>query len=538
MEGKSAGRGFLILSIAGILGKLLSAIYVPLLTAILTQNGYGIYGAGYDIFIFLIAITTFGIQPAVTKVVTELRALGNYKDGLRAMKLSMRYIAIISIIISTLFMALSYPIAKLIKAESSALTFMFLAPALIFAAILAVFRGYMQGIEDMESLAVSQVIEQLVNVILSLVFASLLLGITGDLRWGSAGGTVGTSLGAIVALVYIIYIYYKKDYYGEAEIKHDLRKKKISSKRILKKVMIYAIPITLVAAVQNFAGVIDTATLGISLDMAGFSEKTIYDLRATLSYYKTLIYVPLAIVTALGTSIFPKIIQAFVHKNKKELKYQTSYSFRIMYIIVMPATFGLAILSKEIYKFLLNDSKGYSLLMYGSTLLIFMSITTIQNVILQGINKTYLIIYSVGLGLLAKILLNLLLVSIPSINIMGAVIATFVSYIIPTIINHKKIKEYFKLNIPIIKQAIVPGICSIIMAAVILLIKPFVVNIFMSLGEGRIIALIISIILMIVGGIVYLYTMILFGGIRKKDLDLISPRLFRYLPRLLRKELI
>ena len=227
MEGKSAGRGFLILSIAGILGKLLSAIYVPLLTAILGKEGYGIYGAGYDIFIFLIAITTFGIQPAVTKVVTELRALGNYKDGLRAMKLSMRYIGIISVIISALFMALSYPISKLIVAENSALTFMFLAPALIFAAILSVFRGYMQGIEDMEGLAISQVIEQIVNVVLSLVFAALLLGVTGDLRWGSAGGTVGTSLGAIVALVYIIYIYYKKDYYGEAEIKHDLRKKKI-----------------------------------------------------------------------------------------------------------------------------------------------------------------------------------------------------------------------------------------------------------------------------------------------------------------------
>ena len=538
MEDKSAGRGFLILSIAGILGKLLSAIYVPLLTAILTKNGYGIYGAGYDIFIFLIAITTFGIQPAVTKVVTELRALGNYKDGLRAMKLSMRYIGIISVIISALFMVLSYPIAKLIKAESSALTFMFLAPALIFAAVLAVFRGYMQGIEDMETLAISQVIEQLVNVVLSLIFAALLLGITGDLKWGSAGGTVGTSLGAIVALIYIIYIYYKKDYYGEAEEKHDTNRKKISSKRILKRVMVYAIPITMVAAVQNLAGLIDTATLGISLDMAGFSEKIIYDLRAILSYYKTLIYVPLAIVTALGTSIFPKVIQAFVHKNKKELKYQTSYAFRIMYIIVIPATFGLAILSKEVYKFLFGDSEGYLLLMYGSALLIFMSITTIQNVILQGINKTYLIIYSVGFGLLAKIILNLLLVSIPSINIMGAVVATFVSYIIPTVINHKKIKEYFKLNIPIIKQAIVPGVCSLIMTAVILLIKPFIVNIFMNLGDGRVVALIITLILMSVGGIVYLYTMILFGGIRKVDLDLISPRLFRFLPRRLRKELI
>ena len=88
----------------------------------------------------------------------------------------------------------------------------------------------------------------------------------------------------------------------------------------------------------------------------------------------------------------------------------------MMYIIVMPATFGLAILSKEIYKFLFGLDSGYYLLMYGSSLLIFMSITTIQNVILQGINKLYLIIVSASLGLVAKIIINVLLVSIPSVT--------------------------------------------------------------------------------------------------------------------------
>lgn len=76
MEQKSAGRGFLILSIAGIAGKLLSAIYVPLLTRVLGETGYGIYVAGYDIFVFLIAVTSLGAQLPVTKVVIRARAIG------------------------------------------------------------------------------------------------------------------------------------------------------------------------------------------------------------------------------------------------------------------------------------------------------------------------------------------------------------------------------------------------------------------------------------------------------------------------------
>lgn len=538
MEQKSAGRGFLILSIAGIAGKLLSAIYVPLLTAVLGGAGYGIYVAGYDIFVFLIAVTSLGAQPAVTKVVTELRAVGNHKDALRAMKIAIKYLAVISIVIASIFMVLAFPISKLIYRERSALTFVFLGPAIIFAAILAGFRGYMQGIEEMESLAISQIIEQIINVVLSLIFAALLISITDSLEWGSAGGTIGTSLGAVVAIMYIVYIYNKNDFREEAEINHDPSRKRVSDKKIVKKLFKYAIPITLVAAVQNFAGVIDSITLARSLTSAGFAETKIDSLTSVLSYYKTLIYVPLAIVTALGTSIFPKIIQAFVCKNKKELKQQTSYSFRMMYIIVMPATFGLAILSKEIYTFLFPSNEGYKLLMYGSALLIFMSITTIQNVILQGINKLYLIIVSASIGLFAKIIINIVLVSIPSVNIMGAVVATFVSFIIPTVINHRKIKEFFKVNIPIVKQAIVPTICSILMAIGILMAKFPIIKVSDALGGGRIISAIITLILIAIGGTIYLYTMIYFGGIRRKDLDLISPKLFKFLPRSLRKQLI
>jgi stage V sporulation protein B len=538
MEQKSAGRGFLILSIAGIAGKLLSAIYVPLLTAVLGETGYGIYVTGYDIFVFLIAVTSLGAQPAVTKVVTELRAMGNYKDALRAMKLAIKYLGMISIVIAVIFMAIAFPLSKIINAEQSALTFVFLGPAIIFAAILAGYRGYMQAVEEMEALAISQIIEQLINVVLSLVFAGILITITSDDAWGSAGGTVGTSLGAIVAIIYIIYIYEKRNYKEEAEKNHDLNRRRVSDKKIVKKLFMYAIPITLVAGVQNFAGVIDTMTLGKSLSSAGFNDIQVNDLRAVLSYYKTLIYVPLAIVTALGTSIFPKVIQAFVHKNKKDLKQQTSYAFRIMYIIVMPAVLGLAILSKEIYKFLFPSWDGYYLLMYGSTLLIFMSITTIQNVILQGINKLYLIILSASAGLVAKILINILLVPIPKINIMGAVVATFVSFIIPTIINHRKIESFFKVRIPIIKQAIVPTICSILMAIVIFLVKFPVIKVADMIGGGRVVIAIATLILIGIGGIVYLYTMVYFGGIRKKDLDLISPKLFRFLPRRIRKELI
>ncbi|GAB6169450.1 polysaccharide biosynthesis protein [Clostridium carnis] len=537
MEEKSTGRGFLILSIAGIVGKLLSALYVPLLKGVLGETGYGIYTGGYDIFIFLIAITSLGAQPAVTKVVTELRAIGSHKDALRALKIARRYLVIGGTIVSAIFMALAYPFAIIIGKEEAALTFIFLAPAIVFAAMLAAYRGYMQGIEDMESLAISQVIEQLVNVVLSIAFAAILVKISNE--WGSAGGTVGTSLGAIVAIIYIIYIFEKRDYKEEAEKLHTENKRVVSDKRIVRKLFMYAIPITTVAAVQNFSGVVDSITLSNSLLSAGFNKEEMYNLSAALSYYKTLVYVPLAIITALGTSIFPKIIQAFVHKDRKQLKRETSYAFRLTYIIAIPAMFGLAILSKEIYWFLFgNNTEVYKLLAFGSILLIFMSITTIQSVILQGINKFYLIIGTALLGIAFKIAFNIVLVPIESINIYGAMIGTIVSYLIPAIINHIKIEKFFRVKIPIIKQSIVPLICSTLMSIIIVILKVPTTRVVEIVGSGRILTGVATLVLVAIGGVIYLYTMVYFGGIRKKDLDMISPRLYRVMPRSLRKQLL
>ena len=110
MEEKSVGRSFLILSLAGILVKILSAAYVPLLNAIIGQDGIGIYNASYSYFVFILAITSLGAQPAVAKVVSELRAQGHHEDALRAMKIARNYLAIIGAIITILLTSIIVPV--------------------------------------------------------------------------------------------------------------------------------------------------------------------------------------------------------------------------------------------------------------------------------------------------------------------------------------------------------------------------------------------------------------------------------------------
>lgn len=534
MEEKSVGRSFLILSIAGILVKIMSAAYNPLLRGIIGTQGIGIYNASYSYFVFILAITSLGAQPAVAKVVSELRALGHEEDALRAMKLARKYLSIIGAIITIIFMFLIGPIASATQWNKVALSLMFLAPTVFFSCILATYRGYLQGIEEMKTLAISQVIEQLVNVVLSLIFAFLFIKIS--VEWGSAGGTVGTTIGAIVALIFILVIYDRNKYAEKAEEENKVEKH-ISDKKILKKLINYGVPIILVAALQNSGGMIDTINVKARLLVAGFSDDRATELFGILGCYNTLLYVPLSIVTALSAAIFPKIIQAFTTKRKKELKSHISYSFRLTYLVTIPAAVGLSMLSKEVYIMLYNSIEGYQLLMYGSIVLIFMSISAIQNTILQGINKLYLVLSTAFLSIIIKFIINYLLVGIKGVNILGAVVASLFAFLVPVIINQKRLRRIFKMRIPIIRLAIIPFMSSCIMAISIYLCRIPINRIMNIIEGGRIATSLVALILIAIGGCVYFITMIFLGGIKKKDLDMISPRLFTLLPRFLRKNM-
>lgn len=534
MEEKSMGRSFLILSISGILVKLLSALYMPFLVAIIGMKGYGIYSSSYNIFIFIFALTSLGAQPAITKVVREFSVVGNHNDALRTMKIARKYLGIAGIIITVIFFILSDFIVNITNINpNTVLSLKFLTPTIALTTILAAYRGYIQGIEDMKTLAISTVLEQFTNVIISLVFAFVLISVS--LEWGSAGGTVGTSIGALVAIIFIMYIYEKNDY-EDIAIKNNTVESRTSKKKIVKKLIAYGLPITLVGGMQNAGGLIDTINVQQRLKFAaGFTEDYATELFGILTSYNTLLYVPLTIITALSTAIFTKIIESYVQKNIKELKRQISYSFRITYMIAIPATFGLSILSREIYILLFGDSKGYQLLMYGSIVLIFMSITTIQNTILQGINKLYLVLITAFIGISIKFIINFILVGIPSINILGAIIGSFVSFLVPAIINHKKLQKIFKIRIPIIRQAVPSLLSSISMTIVIWLIRGPLLRILSILEGGRLLTGVIVIILIALGGTIYVIAMITIGGINKRDIDMISPRLYIIIPRFLRK---
>lgn len=206
-------------------------------------------------------------------------------------------------------------------------------------------------------------------------------------------------------------------------------------------------PFIIIAAIQNISGVIDIFTVRT------FIETDINIKTSTLKYFTTIINVPLVIITSLSIGIFPKIIKGYIEKDKEELVIQTSYFYKLTYIITIPSVCGLMILSKDIFKLVFNRDFGYEILLIGSVSLIFMALSTIQNIVLQGMNKFKFIIKIGLISLIIKILINIIFINIESINVIGAVIGSMVAFLITTIFNHIKLQQYFDVKVPILNKS-------------------------------------------------------------------------------------
>lgn len=536
MEEQSANssKGFLILSIAGLLTKVISVFYIPLLQRIIGLDGYGIYQNCYEVFLFVYAVTNLGTQPAIAKVVAELIALEKPNDAVRTLKISRTLLALVGAILTIFLMLFAFPIGNAIENPAASYGILMLAPSIFVTSLLSSYRGYFQGRNSMTAIAVSQVLEQIINIVISLACAYFLVHIS--VEYGSAGGTIGTSVGAFVACLYMVYIYGKKNF-EEESIEAQQNTKRIRTKHIIRKLIKYGLPITLSSGLQNFGSLVDMVNVNSRLAFAGFSLQQSHVLYGVLGRYKTLLSVPLIIVTALGTTVLPAVSAAMALKDKKEIRRKTTFAFRITLLITIPAAVGLSCLGQEVFELLYGTDQGFELMVIGSIVLVLMAVVQIQTIILQSMNKLYYVLGTFSIGIIAKIIANYILVGIPGINILGVVVGNFLWFAIPLILNKRALKKALRVKIPIFRSAIKPLAASAIMALVIYFLKT-PTSILITITNGNILLKAISTFVIIaVAGFVYLYSIMLLGGINKGDLDSISPRIFSFLPRFLRRKL-
>lgn len=535
MKEQSLTRSFAILSIAGILAKLMSLLYVPILRQVLGPDGIGIYFKVYDVFVFIYAVTNVGMQTAISKYVAELKAVGNHKDAVRTFKIARALLIGVGLVCTAIMFFGASKIATVTNNPRTVYGLMFLSPAILMTCILATYKGYFQGMSQMKPVAIASLLEQFANVFISIGFAILLMKYGVEL--GSAGGTLGTSIGALIAIIYLVYIYYVFKPEKDAALNQGEGVKRIRPKKILKVLLTYGLPITLSAGLQNFGNVIDMANVNSRLMVAGFGVKEADALYGLLGQWRTLINVPMVFITSLCIAMLPVLSKASVLKDKISMAKNIRFSFRITYLIGIPSAIGLAVLSKEVYKYMYTDENGYLMMILGSAVLVLMAIVFVQNIVLQSTNNFYFVVVTLIIGLLVKLIANYILVADPRFNIYGAIVGFYLYYIVVILLNNIKIKSATKIKIGHINLMKKPLIAGVYMGAGIALAR-FIIMRFIDVSKfGMAIGLGYTCILVLVGVALYGQALIVLKAIKAEDIKSISPGLYNRIPNRIKNKL-
>ncbi len=540
-NGHTATGGFAVLSAAGLIVKMLSILYVPVLLAILGEEGSGVYAASYQVYVFVYILTNSGIPIAISKLVSELSALNNHRDALRSFRIARSLLIVAGIATALLMLFTAKPLSAALNFNKARMAILALSPSLLFTSIASAYRGYFQGRGNMVPTALSQVLEQVVHMVFTVIFAASFLQY--GLEAACAGGAAGTSIGALFSAGFLIIYFnkYSKKISGSpliAPLKQngDIAEapvKRHSYRHLAGRLVQYGIPITLCIGLQYAGNLVDLWNTKARLLVAGFSDEGASILYNYLYKYQQLMNAPISVVSALSAVVLPAVAAAAVLKNREMMESRIRYAFRLCMMVVLPSAAGLALLANPVFE-VLRFGEGSYIMAYGSTVLVLLSLVQIQTVILQAAGKLYMATVNLVSGITLKIIINYFLISIPGINITGAIIGSLAGYLLPVILNMFLIRKKLMIRSSVADSAFKPLVSSAFMALCVTLVFAVMMKVSNLLSDGYsgyIRMVVITVISVFAGVAAYIYSMALIGGITKDDILQLPERARRLIPR-------
>ena len=531
MSKKKSSTGFLvqgsILAMASIISRIIGLIYRIQLIGIIGDVGMDYYATAFEIYNNLLIISSYSIPLAVSKLVSADISKGRRKNVYRILKASLLFASITGGIaaLTLLFGAETFTAAM--KTPYSIFAVRVLIPTLLIVAILGVLRGFFQGLGSMMPSAVSQILEQIANAIVSVWAAYVLYkygmkvgAVLGNQEnyaaaYGAAGGTLGTGVGALVALLFSFFVLFAYVHVYKRHARREALPKVDTYSYLFKVLVATIIPVLLSTTIYNCNTLIDMAVFKNIANSQGYTATQISVWNGVYTgRYKTLINVPISIASALAASSVPALTAAFTKKKMDEVHLQLNSAIRFIMMIAMPCAVGMGVLAAPILKLVhLSDESGMAAIMlqYGAVSIIFFSLSTLSNGLLQGINRMKEPVKNAAIALVLHLVVLVILMYGFHLNIYAVIFANAAFGLIMSLLNAYSLHKYVGYKQELVKTFLIPLLSSAVMGVAVWGMYQLLIYI----CRINMIATIVSIIL---GAVIYFIIMLLLKGIKEQEL--------------------
>ncbi len=457
---------------AALISKVVGLLYKSPLTRIVGADGMAYYGLAQQAYLILLMIASYSIPQAVSKIIAEKLAQGEYRNAQKYFKGSLLYATVAGGAVA-LFCLVGASILIPSNQQGATLAPRVLSPTIFLSGILGVYRGYFQAYRNMVPTSISQILEQFANAAFSILaawfFIEVVAGSDKDSidRWGAAGGTIGTGVGVVAALLFVLVVYHLNRKIIQKKIASDQTGQEESYQEVIGVILRMVTPIILSAFIYNVNGYIDGYLFSEILGHQGFEDEGIRMLYTEYSiYFLSIINIPLTLSSAAPTSMIPEVSAAYARDHLELANRKVDQAVQLSMFISIPSAVGLAVLSQPIVRILFPDTIGTAglLLTVGAVTVVLNGLSNISNGVLQGIGLPNLPMRNAAIALVVDVSSLVVMLLTTGLGILAVVLAIIIYSVFICILNDRSMKKYLSYKNKWVDAYLIPFLASIPMA--------------------------------------------------------------------------
>ena len=444
-----------ILAAASIVVRIIGLLYRSPLTAVIGDEGNGYYGYAFNIYSIILMVSSYSIPSAISKLMAQKLALGEYRNAQRVFYCTMAY----ALTVGAAFSLFVWFGAGLLVPPRSVPVLRVLAPTIFIFAILGVLRGYFQANQTMVQTSISQILEQIVNAAVSIGAAWFFMhrlaagqDVHEQAVYGAMGSALGTGSGVMTALIFMAVMYLVNRRYFMKRIRRDRTSRDDPWTGIMRDTILVITPFILSGFILNLTTTVNQTIFSkIMIGAKGLDEIDITTAYGIFSNKAVVITnIPISIATAVAAAIIPNISSAYARKDKEETRRRVIAAVRITNIIATPCALGLIALARPVTLVLFPqwESLGLAsalLALLGVTV-IFYSIATIMNAALQSIGRMQMPLVSAGIALVVQTLVLVVLLFATNMGVFALVLVSVLYSLMIFLLDSYFLQRYLKLD--------------------------------------------------------------------------------------------
>lgn len=533
MGKKSAKNNFImqagILAAAGIISRIIGLLYRSPLHSVIGDLGLGFYQSAYTFYTIVLLISSYSIPAAVSKVIAQKLAVKEYRNAHRIFRCALGYVLVVGGAAS-LFLFFG---AGLLVEEAAVPVLRTFAPTVFIYGMLGVLRGYFQAHKSMAQTSVSQVLEQVANAVVSVGAAYLLIKNTmGTLEMpteeteqilratrGAIGSALGTGVGVLVALLFMLAVYKLNKSFIDRRIRYDRHTEVDSYREILKMITMVVTPFVLSTAIYNLNDTINNALYTkIYLKVRELDTVGTYSGWGVLSGQAlTISKIPIAFASAMAAAMIPTVAQLIAARNVEGAKDKIGVAVKTTMIISIPCAVGLFVLARPVTCLLFpantqaSEDLATGLLMALAISIVFYALSTLNSQILQGLGRMNVPIVNAAIALGFQTVVVVVLLFFTKLDLYSVVIANIIYSGIMCVLNQLAVRKAIGYRQEIMRTFVIPLLASAFMGAVAWAVYEG----FLLMTKSPRISVIPAV---LIGAAAYFALLILFRGVTETEL--------------------